>query len=319
MGVWGNKLYDNDFVLDIIDDYIDGLKKGMSDEAVTYKLIDTYVQLEEADKVTFWIVLADIEWKYGRLTDRVKKKTLHILDNKNLIDKWASSWENLKEQRLHDALCIQKRISQPMPLRKRITRTRLYRCEWKIGDVFEYRISNDTSERHNGGYFYFIKCGECPFPPGHIGPEIYLFRGIYKEKQSVNEIKHVGICPVLYPRMIGESDNNILKNGIVYRKGINYRLLMLSSSKGIIPNEVECIGNMEYDSSKIKETMLKIVDFSGYSESGYDMNKIKYIEEINGYVREANRFVAWRNFETIVIELLEIWEDNYEILDMKCT
>ena len=65
--------------------------------------------------------------------------------------------------------------------------------------------------------------------------------------------------------------------------------------------------------------MLKIVDFSGYSESGYDMNKIKYIEEINGYVREANRFVAWRNFEPIVIELLEIWEDNYEILDVKCT
>ena len=79
MGTWNVGIFQNDIADDVKDEYIDCLREGLSDEEADKKVIKNnldIINLESYDSVEFWLGLAMIEWKYGRLQEYTKKRPL---------------------------------------------------------------------------------------------------------------------------------------------------------------------------------------------------------------------------------------------------
>ena len=91
MGTWGNKLYDNDFACDIRDDYINKLRIEVEENKIVEELKKDheYELMDEEEKFLFWIALADTQWDYGRLEEKVKSMAIKYLCNsKDTMDEF---------------------------------------------------------------------------------------------------------------------------------------------------------------------------------------------------------------------------------------
>jgi hypothetical protein len=73
MGAWDVAIFSDDFACDIRDDYIKQLIKGRSNEEAT-EIIKSQMLPDAIDDnyAIFWIALALIQWKKGRLLHRLK-------------------------------------------------------------------------------------------------------------------------------------------------------------------------------------------------------------------------------------------------------
>jgi hypothetical protein len=102
MGTWGVKLYSSDLALDIRDEYIDQLKKGIANEEVTNELIRQYEDelSDESEVAEFWFVLADTQWKYGRLIPYVKERALEYLRKDEHLQSWKEVGEREYQARI---------------------------------------------------------------------------------------------------------------------------------------------------------------------------------------------------------------------------
>lgn len=245
MGDWSNGLYDNDFALDIKDDYEEGLAKGIDDVTLTQNLIDQYSNDDDIYyQMMFWVILADVQWKYGKLSDRVKNEALHYLDDEELLDNCLIEVESLKDIRKKVLLDVRERLVSGTFGKKKVKQPRLYRCEWNIGDVFEYQLHTDDSGKYRGYYIYFIMYKLQEWHPGHICPLVFVFSDIYSEKQSISVLSDIDICPQYY------------KPPRIYKKDLRlqYRLLILSTSSRAIPKKyIRKIGNMNIPKLKTIE------------------------------------------------------------------
>ena len=84
MGAWGVKLYQNDLAEDIKYEYTEYLREGKTNEEATEELILKYEgMLEDIDDgPNFWFVLADQQWKIGRLLPYVKEQALNWIEKR---------------------------------------------------------------------------------------------------------------------------------------------------------------------------------------------------------------------------------------------
>ena len=101
MGVFGVKIYEDDIALDVKEEYLEKLKKGIEDEIALKEIIKEYKDYisDIDDGPVFWIALADTMWNEGRLTEEVKKEALNAID-KNLI-RWKDEVDE-KEYKLRE-------------------------------------------------------------------------------------------------------------------------------------------------------------------------------------------------------------------------
>lgn len=146
MGCWGDKLYQNDMAQDLKEEYRTYLKLEYSDLEVENMMLESFEDyIEDGWDKEFWLVLADQEYKLGRLSKKVKRKALSYLKSpktKELID--------LKE-RLN---------SEPLP-RKKMGKFRMRRSLWKVGDILLYKIREDNlvdrnkNSKYIGSYVLF--------------------------------------------------------------------------------------------------------------------------------------------------------------------
>ncbi len=87
MGAWGVKLYQDDVACDVKEEYIIKLRAGLSNDEVTESMIKEY-ELSD-DEPIFWLALADIQWRYGRLLDKVKENAITYIDSGKDLEKWV--------------------------------------------------------------------------------------------------------------------------------------------------------------------------------------------------------------------------------------
>ena len=97
MGTWGTKLYENDLALDLKEEYIEKLKKGIENKEALEQIKQEYKEeIEDNDEETvFWMVLADTMWNLGKMTDEVKNKALQSIEKD--LKKWKQESENSKD------------------------------------------------------------------------------------------------------------------------------------------------------------------------------------------------------------------------------
>ena len=101
MGTWGTGIFQSDYALDVKDTYMDRIRKGEDDESVMNSLIAEYEREGDFNyddtRYVFWLALAYIQWKTGRLDPMVKERALSCIQD----DPWIRRYKSLPLQNRH--------------------------------------------------------------------------------------------------------------------------------------------------------------------------------------------------------------------------
>lgn len=119
MGTWGVAIFSDDLASDIRDAYVDMLSVGYDDLKAEQDIItEFYPSIRNTrEEPIFWIALASIEWKYGRISDFVKSRALEQIENKTDLPYWNERDRN-KREKILDELAL--KLNQSPPERKKV-------------------------------------------------------------------------------------------------------------------------------------------------------------------------------------------------------
>ena len=282
MGTWGTSLYDNDISCDIRGDYIDKLRRGMSNEVATKELIEQNSDTEEdpEDEALFWFALADSQWNYGRLLSEVKEKALFFLEKEEEWERWKEAGKEKHSAWLKTMSALKEKLNSPLPKEKKISRYRLYQCSWKLGDVFAYQFSSEYSKEKNlyGKYVVFRKISEDTWWPGHIVPVVQVYKWISEMVPRIDEVKTKELLIM-----------NFLPETLVYKPDIEpqYFIKLLTTSKKMIPeSNLTFLGNLPGNDFVDFKGPHYLTDYRGvgWDGKGYNHSFEKYI---------IDRYLAW--------------------------
>src|SRR5207302_635898 len=139
MGVWGAALFADDDAADLRGDYRTYLADAQSDAGATDLAAREYdASLDRPGETTaFWLALASIQWRMGRLDPRVRAVCLTIIDNGIDLEKWAQS----PHRRKREAVLAKLRamILSPLPTAKPMLKPLPVQLPgWAFGEVVGY-------------------------------------------------------------------------------------------------------------------------------------------------------------------------------------
>ena len=101
MGAWGTGIMQDDTTLDVVGDFEECLKSGLSIAKSTDNILENYSEVldDTDDGPLIWLALASIQWKYGSLEERVLAKVRSDIENKNGLDLWSEDPNDLKKRK----------------------------------------------------------------------------------------------------------------------------------------------------------------------------------------------------------------------------
>lgn len=274
MGAWGPRLYQNDIAEEVRDYYKDQLHRGKTGKEITQEPIaqNEYTISDPDDAPVFWFALADTQWNLGRLEDFVREQALHHIRDGHDVKRWAAEDLRGAKTRAKTLEELQQKLLSPQPAEKRMSQYKLYRCEWKIGDVYAYQLVGDYAKENGmfGKFLYFIKVDEAVWHPGHIVPVVYFYWITGDKLLSLEELKNVDYIPQFFIPEVYKKDP---------KRQRLYLVELLSTSSRVIPNkQLTFIGNLR---------------------------KVKRVdnEEPNSYK------VSWKDFERYIINNFKTWNE----------
>lgn len=261
MGAWGAKLYENDTALDVRDRF-DDLQKGKTVREITNELIGEYAN--ELDDIycapTFWFALADTQWNLGKLLPEVKEQALAWIKKGGDLSVWQEENQALAITREKVLRELSQKLNSPLPPEKKISQHRIYKCEWKIGDVYAYQLESELAKEKGlfGRYFLIQKVDEGIWHPGHIVPIVYV--KITKDEKlpactmDIDQLEFVQTWFTKYEDRFLPIDGIRPNEDIAEKSKIKYevdnfgflpqfRVVLLNTSKKIIPTKLVFIGN----------------------------------------------------------------------------
>ena len=178
MGTWGPKLYQNDVSDDVRSEYKDKLRRGMKEEDVTDTLIETYKRhIEDVDdRANFWLALADTQWELGRLEERVKEQALKCIADGGDIKIWEEDSPKYAKIRARVYVEVKEKLLSPQPPKKEMKQYKLYQCDWKLGDVFAYKMVGEAAQKSGmlNRYLLVQMIDIGTWYPGHTTPIVYV-------------------------------------------------------------------------------------------------------------------------------------------------
>lgn len=286
MGAWGTTLYANDSASDIRGDYVDGLKRGLTNEEITEKLIKANWDImgDEEEEPLFWFALADTQWNYGRLLPNVKEKALSFLDIDRESERWKESGEKKIQAWRKTLNALEVKLNSPMPAEKKVSKYRFHQCPWNLGDVFAYQFSSDYSKEKGffGQYVAFRKVSEDTDWPGNIAPVVQVYKWIGEKIPALVDLEKV---PLLvqncYPITLQLKPNTEKK----------YVIKLIRNSRIKIPERnLTYLGNVPGDD---------LIPFRGHDlylgipGIGWDGMKVNHTFE--KYIIDT--YLAWRDYD----------------------
>lgn len=271
MGVWGTGLYQNDTSLDVKDEFVDKLHRGKSPEEITAEMIEDYsCIMDDPDEASFfWFALADTQWKRGMLLPEVKEKAFFWIDKGGDVALWAEHPSlAAKRKKVIDMLRLE--LLSPQPPRKTYKPYKLYKCEWKTGDVYAYLLEGEVAREKGllGKYFLIQKIDEDIWHPGHIIPIVYIklsqnsdlpasleeynkLEYVQVSSSPFNEVKWPdGMLPI-EEVVKRETREKKLLNEFGFLSG--FRTSLISTSKRTIPKKLIYVGNFAGAVPPLKE------------------------------------------------------------------
>lgn len=262
MGTWGPKLYQDDLAEDIRDYYKEQLHRGKKGIDITQELLVQYqIEISDFEEASvFWFALADTQWNLGRLEDKVKETALkHILLG-NDLERWKIENPKMAKAREQTIEELRQKLLSPQPPEKKVTQHKIYRCEWKYGDVYAYQLESDLAEEKGlyGRYFLIQKVDEGVWHPGHIVPIVYVKitsdTNLPSNVEEYNQLEYVQTWFTKYEERFWPIDMRRPQEDIAEKSMISYqvdeygflpqyRAKLLNTSKRVIPGKLIYVGN----------------------------------------------------------------------------
>lgn len=191
MGTWGPAILSNDFSSDLKAEWKELLGEGYSPEAITEYFIKSakeqgvFDDLEE--KYEFWISLAFIQWKTGRLQKIVKNKAQSFLLPIIIEEIEKNRWDNKSDYRkriIHlDKLKIILNSEQPKP--KKIRKPYRQSTNLKRGDIFTIKLKSNK--------YVLLEVLEITIDYKSEIPTVILYNYLSDEKPNKETIKKSNI------------------------------------------------------------------------------------------------------------------------------
>ena len=156
MGSWGYNIYQDDIAMDLKDDYISFLKKCNTDEEAEQKIIEWKKDnICEDEESLFWYVLAFVQYKYGRLSEKVKERALYYIDHPEEdenLELYKEAGEKAYKKRKEVLLDLkEKLLGEPLPYKK-VTKYKNVYSKFKVGDVVSLAYLNSEVAGWQGDY-----------------------------------------------------------------------------------------------------------------------------------------------------------------------
>lgn len=248
MGTWGTGLYSNDLALDLKGTYMRLLKEGKTKEEIERLTIEQYEDTmecegEDDEIIDAWLVLADLEWKYGRLSEKVKARAFGYLESGKALESWeeCSKTDYKKRQQVLEQL--KEKLLSPMPAEKKIRVPKPYECEWKLGDVFAYQFTSDYSRERGVEKQFMVfrvtKLIQIRYD-NSIQPEVYVYKWMGKELPSLDIVYNECLMPSLPPTFIEQKPTYFEENPQDYHWSI-----YISSKRYIKKENLFYLGNTQ--------------------------------------------------------------------------
>jgi hypothetical protein len=142
MGIWGAGLFENDDAADLRSDYRAYLADAQSDAGATDSIARDYGASRDrlGDTTSFWLALASVQWRIGRLDPRVKAAALAIVDSG--VD--LAQWEHSPQRKKRRAVLTKLRdmLAGPMPAAKPLPKPLpVQLAGWNFSEVVGYRTA----------------------------------------------------------------------------------------------------------------------------------------------------------------------------------
>ena len=262
MGTWGPNLYQNDTSLDVKDEFEKLYNEGKNVQEITDILTEDYKSIigDIEEEPLFWLALADTQWEFGVLLPVVKDKALYWIDESVNMLNFQSIDTSAKENRIKNLNGLRAKLLSTQPKVKKITKKRIYKCQWKYGDVFAYRLESDLAKEKGlyGRYFLIQKVDEGEWYPGHIVPIVYVKitddTNLPSNVEEYNKLEYVQTSFTEYEYRFCPVDMRRPQEDIAEKSKINYqvdeygflpqyRARLLNTSKRVIPQKLIYIGN----------------------------------------------------------------------------
>lgn len=293
MGTWGVKIDQNDMYADLHDSYIAFLKYGICEaDALKYTLqkYEGYVKDAEEQNL-FWISLADIMWKVGRLTDEVKEKAISCINSEEELSKWYEISKESGDERKTILENLKERLNSIQLEKKKYRKKRYKSCEWSNGDIYRYIFTGEVAEKYN-------MVGMCMI------------------LQKIDDYIELDSDYTAIRSFIGNEGEKIGNKFPVIR-------FWISSDSSFIPsfdNRNDCIANIgNKDRHNPKDYRFYIMDFPGkYDKFEYICNSKIIVpdNEDSVFIKENNikpRHLTWRFFDKHVIGRFLFWTKDIDI------
>lgn len=264
MGVWGFELYQNDTSLDVKDEFEELFYSGKNAQDITNELVDAYKSImgNTDEEPLFWFALADTQWNLGVLIPAVKEKALYWIDKDSAIFGSQAVDMSSKAKRKKILCDFKEKLLSTQPSEKRISYKRIYRCQWKIGDVFAYKLESEMAKEKGlyGRYFLIQKVDESVCYPGHIVPIVYVKitndNKLPSNMEEYNRLEFVQIWFTKYEERFLPIDMRRPQEDIAEKSMLNYqvdeygflpqyRVKLLNISKEIIPEKLIYVGRFQ--------------------------------------------------------------------------
>ena len=262
MGMWGFELYQNDTSLDVKDEFEKLFNAGKTVKDITDKLTEDYKSImgDIDEEPLFWLALADTQWNLGVLMPWVKEKALYWVEKDRDMFNCQSIDVSAKAKRRKTLDELQTKLLSPQPQVKTTAKKRIYKCQWKLGDVFAYQLESDLSKKRDlyGRYFLIQKVDESVWHPGHIVPIVYVKitndNYLPSNVEEYNKLEYVQTWFTKYEDRFLPIDMRRPQEDIAEKSKINYqvdeygflpqyRAKLLNTSKRVIPTNLIYVGN----------------------------------------------------------------------------
>ena len=139
MGTWDTSLYGGDLPLDIKAEYYEQLCEGHTPEEAA-ALVWKELQLSEEDLPVFRLILADIQWKLGQMTEDTLRNALEVLDSGAAMAEWEGADESDRRSRQRVLDRLRKKLESPQGPLKTVKRPKPKKFKYKIGDVISVQL-----------------------------------------------------------------------------------------------------------------------------------------------------------------------------------
>ncbi len=275
MGAWGTGLYQDDTTCDVKEEYLNLLKIGTEPkEAMEEMIINWEDCIEDVEEgPLFWFALAETQWRYGLLDEKVKEIALQYIEEGIDLERWEED-QKLYTKRKAELEKLKEKLGSEQTQKKKIPKMTFQRAKWKVGDIILYQILNEDLKDHKWYKKYVLlkMAGTRKSNIGSLPREIY-----YNEYDLLSLYNWIGDKEIDIEK-IDELKIIFIREGTVYD-----------------PSEVTIVGDYFLEKKDLKKINAKVIK--------NDMKNL-YTEEVRKKYPIYSGYNIY-NFDSVVIDALE--------------